>query len=103
MNDPANLSGAEKQTLLARLAFHAARERNLTMLVPACALFAFCLLGPVLLVALTGEREAARVALVVAGFATFGKFVFEALFIAPLGRRAASPAHIAAALHGDSA
>ena len=99
MNDPANLSRAEKPPLRARIAFGAAREPNLTMLVPACALFAFCLLGPVLLVVLTGERATARMMLVLAGFATFGWFVFGVLLIAPLGRRAASPAHIAAALH----
>lgn len=98
MTDPADLPATARPPLTARLAFAASREPNLTMMVPTFAFFALCLIGPVLLAAMTGEREAAQVMLVVAGFATFAWFVIAMLFVARLGGRPAGPAHIAAAL-----
>lgn len=98
MTHPADLPATARPPLTARLAFAASRAPNLTMMVPTFACFALCLIGPAVIAVVTGEREAARVMLVVAGFATFAWFVIAMLFVARLGGRPAGPTHIAAAL-----
>ena len=102
MNDPADLPMTAKPPLVARFAFAAAREPDVTMLLSTSLLLACCLGSPVLLAAL-GEREAARIVLIAAGLATFAWFVVGLLFITPIGGKPAGPEHIAAALHAATA